>query len=78
MNEQQLLWKKIITLVGITAAVYLSVRFLLPLVIPFLIALGLAGFLNCFVKKMTRMQRKRKKAACFVVFFLFLGKIRNI
>ena len=72
MNEQQLLWKKIITLVGITAAVYLSVRFLLPLVIPFLIALGLAGFLNCFVKKMTRMQRKRKKAACFVVFFLFL------
>ena len=71
-NEQQLLGKKIIELVGITAAVYLSVRFLLPLVIPFLIAFGLAACLNCLVQKMIQTKRTRKKAVCFVVFFLFI------
>ena len=72
MNEQQLLGKKILKLTGITAAVYVSVRFLLPLVIPFLIAFGLAACLNCLVKKLTQAKRTRKKVACFVVFFVFL------
>lgn len=71
-NEQQLLGKKIIKLVGITAAVYLCVRFLLPLVIPFFIAFGLAACLHCLVQKITQTKRARKKVICFVVFFLFL------
>lgn len=73
--ENQLLLKRILKIAGVTAAVYLSVRFILPLVIPFFVALGLAALLNKAVDKIAKNKPECRKAVCMLVFFGFLAVV---
>lgn len=76
--ESGLLWKKIIKIVGITAGVYVSVRFLLPLVIPFLIAFGLAALLDGLAKKILKENCRYEKALRTVLFFCVLAVVTSV
>lgn len=76
--ESGLLWKKIIKIAGITAGVYVSVRFLLPLVIPFLAAFGLAALLNGLAKKILRENCRYEKALRTVLFFCVLAVVAAV
>ncbi|MBP3544066.1 MAG: sporulation integral membrane protein YtvI [Lachnospiraceae bacterium] len=70
--------RKVLCIIGITAGVYLTFRFLLPLVIPFLIAYLGAGLMAPAVHFLERKLRmKRSIAVVFVglLFFSFLGTV---
>ena len=62
--------RKIITLAGITLAVFLSMKYLLPYVIPFFIAYLLVHLLNPVTEAVRRRLRWRKE--CIVTIFLVL------
>lgn len=70
--------RKVIYIIGITAGVYLTFRFLLPLVIPFLIAWLGAGLMAPSVRFLEQKLRMKRSIAVVLVgflFFAFLGTV---
>lgn len=68
--------RKVVYIIGITAGVYLTFRFLLPLVIPFLIAYlgaGLMAPVVCFLERKLHMKRGFATVIVGLLFFTFLG-----
>lgn len=71
------IWKKGIIVLGISVGIYLVFRFLLPLVIPFVIA-GLVSILyypllrTCFSKKRIWIGKRKKYFLIFAVLFFYL------
>ncbi len=68
--------RKAVYIIGITAGVYLTFRFLLPLVIPFLIAYLGAGLMAPMVHFLQHKLHFNRGFATVIVgllFFLFLG-----
>ena len=69
---------KIVKLSAVTAAVYLGMKFIFPIVLPFLIALILAGLLYPLAKMMERKAGFRKETsrlAAYGIFLLGIGLI---
>lgn len=70
--------RKVVSIIGITAGVYLTFRFLLPLVIPFLIAWLGAGIMAPAVRILEKKLRMKRSLAVVLVgllFFSFLGTV---
>lgn len=70
--------KRALYIIGITAGVYLVFRYLLPLVIPFLIAYLGAGIMSPavnFLEKKLRMKRSIAVVLVGMAFFVFLGTV---
>lgn len=70
--------RRVLYIIGITAGVYLTFRFLLPLVIPFLIAYLGAGLMAPavhFLEKKLRMKRSIAVVLVGLLFFAFLGTV---
>ena len=65
-------WSDIVFLIGITIAVYLGIRYLLPLVFPFLLALLFAAILNPLVKKLENKIKLPRGLLSFLVVILAL------
>lgn len=65
--------RKAVCTIGITAGVYLTFRFLLPLVIPFLIAYLGAGLMAPAVRFLEKRLRMRRSLATMIVGILFLA-----
>ena len=65
--------KKILTLTGITLAVYLAVKYLLPYVVPFFIAYFLVHLLNPVTEKIRKKLPWKKELIVSVLLFLLLG-----
>lgn len=70
MEEKKQFWLTGIKYAGITFGVYAALRWLLPYVIPFLIALLLAKWIHPLVR---RMQRGRKLAGSVILIGVFLA-----
>lgn len=67
--------KKITLLAGITLAVYLSMRYLLPMVIPFLLGAFLAMLLNPIVQKIVAKTGKGRNLVSMLVVIVVLGAV---
>lgn len=70
--------RKVAYIIGITAGVYLTFRYLLPLVIPFLIAYlgaGLMAPMVRFLQKKMRMKRSFATVIVVLLYFAFLGTV---
>lgn len=65
-------WSDVIFFVGITIAVYLGIRYLLPLVIPFLLATVFASLLHPVVHKLENRIKLSKGILSFLVIFIAL------
>lgn len=65
--------KKILTVTGITLAVYLAVKYLLPYVVPFFIAYFLVHLLNPVTEKIRKKIHWKKELIVSVLLFLILG-----
>ena len=64
---------KILTVTGITLAVYLAVKYLLPYVVPFFIAYFLVHLLNPVTEKIRKKLPWKKELIVSVLLFLLLG-----
>lgn len=67
---------KIAKLILIVAAVYLGMKFLFPMILPFLIALAVARFLYplaCALEKKIRLNRTSARFAAFGIFLVGIG-----
>lgn len=72
-NEMKVSVQKIGKIMGITLAVYVSIRWLLPLVLPFFIAFLLAKLLNPLVEKLEeKLKWKRSIWSTILVAILFI------
>ncbi|MDE7313494.1 MAG: AI-2E family transporter [Eubacterium sp.] len=67
--------KKTILLAGVTLAVYLSMRYLLPMVIPFLLGAFLAMLLNPVVRKIEEKTGKGRSVISMLVVIVVLGAV---
>lgn len=65
--------KKIMTVTGITLAVYLAMKYLLPYVIPFFIAYFLVHLLNPLTEKIRKRLPWKKEIIVSVLLFVLLG-----
>lgn len=65
--------KKIMTVTGITLAVYLAMKYLLPYVIPFFIAYFLVHLLNPLTEKIRKRLPWKKEIIVSVLLFFLLG-----
>lgn len=65
-------WSDVLFLTGITIAVYLGIRFLLPLVFPFLLAILFAALLHPVVKKLENRIKIPRGILSFLVVILAL------
>lgn len=65
-------WSDVVFLIGITIAVYLGIRYLLPLVFPFLLALLFAAILHPLVKKLEKRIKLPRGLLSFLVVMLAL------
>lgn len=66
---------KMIKLFLVTVAVYLGMKFLFPMVLPFFIALVLARFLYPLADRLEQQAGIRKSTSRFLVYSLFLAGI---
>lgn len=64
---------EVVRILGITLAVYGTMRFLLPLVIPFFVSLFLAKLLYPMVDRLHKKTRLKKGLLSSVILFVFLG-----
>ena len=69
-SERQNLLKKIFGYVGITLGVYILMKYLLPLVIPFLLGGGMAAALHPLVDKLAEKTHRRRSAIAVVIVFI--------
>ena len=65
--------RKILTVTGVTLAVYIAIRYLLPYVIPFFIAYFLVHLLNPLTEKIRRKLPWRKEIIVSALLVLLLG-----
>lgn len=65
--------KKFLKITGITAAVYLAMKYLLPYVVPFFISWILVVLLNPLTERISRRTRFRKEWILAVLLLLILG-----
>lgn len=70
--------KKTILLIGVTLVVYLGMRYVLPIVVPFLFGALLALFLNPVVDKIVEKTGKGRGAISMVVIFLVLAVVVTV
>lgn len=76
MNESVKIKLKIIgIIVGVTGVVFLTIKFLLPLVTPFVLAFILAALLNKPITFLTKKARLGRGVAAFVVMALFIAGV---
>ena len=70
------MWSDILYFTGITIAVYLGLKYLLPIVIPFLLAAGIASLLHplvCKLEKRVKLPHGFLSAAAVGLAVLFIG-----
>jgi len=67
--------KKIILLTGVTLVVYLSMRYVLPIVIPFLLGAALAMMLNPIVAKIVEKTGKGRSMISMIVVSVMLAAV---
>ena len=70
--------KRVAVILGVTLAVWMGIRFLLPYVLPFFIAWLLVRMLNPLVSAVCRRIRIKREAAGAVIltrFFLLAGPV---
>lgn len=67
--------RKLIYILGITIAVYLGMRFILPMVIPFLLAYGVAWCLKKPVKKLCALIHLPRGVVSLVAVVVFAGAV---
>jgi len=70
--------KKVILVLGITGAVYLSFKYLLPLVVPFLFAYVVALGIRPIARFLHNRLRIRESIAAVIVVVLFIGMVAVI
>ena len=70
--------KKTILLTGVTLAVYVSMRYLLPMVIPFLLGAFLAMLLNPIVQKIVVKTGKGRSVISMLVVIIVLGAVLTV
>lgn len=70
--------KKTILLAGVTLAVYLSMRYVLPIVIPFLLGALLAMMLNPIVDRIVCRTGKGRSVTAMLVIFVVLGVVGTV